>query len=101
MKTIKQVIFGKKYKLLVAISKRDKKKGMNIFLKQPNKTGMLFPYNNEIQNRSFTLSKTPFDLMVIFLDRNKNIIYREVGKRYQKKHIVCPHKSMFVIEIPV
>ena len=101
MKTIKQVIFGKKYKLLVAISKRDKKKGMNIFLKQPQKTGMLFPYKNEIKNRSFTLSKTPFDLMVIFLDRNKNIIYREVGKRYQKKHIVCPHKSMFVIEIPV
>ena len=100
MQKIKQTIFGKKYNLFVARSKNDKKKGMNIFLKQPKRTGMLFIYDVETPNRSFTLSKTPFPLLVLFLDKDQKIVYQELGKKYQKNSIVCKKPSMYVIEIP-
>jgi uncharacterized membrane protein (UPF0127 family) len=100
MNTIKQIIFGKKYKLFVAKTASQKKKGMNIFLKSPVRCGMIFPYEREEINRSFTLSQTPFDLRVIFLDKNNNVVYQAVGKRYQKKPVVCKKPSMTVIEIP-
>ena len=100
MKSIKQKIFGKNYNLLIARTLQQKKKGMNIFRKCPPKTGMLFPYQDEIKNRSFTLSQTPFDLHVIFLDRNNNIVHQEIGRRFQKTPIVCKKPSVKVIEIP-
>ena len=101
MRKIKQRIFGKNYNILIAISNREKKNGMNIFSSAPKKTGMLFPYREEVPDRSFTLSKTPFSLLVIFLDKNKKIVYHEKANKYQKKPIVCKKPSMFVIEIPV
>ena len=100
MNVIKQIIFGKKYKLFVAKTASQKKKGMNIFLKSPARYGMIFPYAREEANRSFTLSQTPFGLRVIFLDKNNNVVYQAVGKRYQKKPVVCKKSSMTVIEIP-
>ena len=100
MKCIKQKIFGKNYRLFVAKSKRDKKKGMNIFLSSPKKTGMIFPYRSEEKNRSFTLSKTPFMLRVIFLDKFNNIVHDEIGYPFQQRSIVCKKPSITVIEIP-
>lgn len=101
MQVIKQTIFGKKYRLLVAKNKNQKKKGMNIFFSSPKNTGMLFPYRNEEPNRAFVMTKTPFDLRIIFLDRYNNIVYQAIGKKYQKKPIICKNPSMTVIEIPV
>lgn len=100
MKSIKQKIFGKNYILFVANTSQQKKKGMNIFRKCPPKTGMLFPYSEEIEGRSFTLSQTPFDLHVIFLDKNNNIVHQEIGRRFQKAPIICKKPSLRVIEIP-
>lgn len=100
MRLVKQRIFGKNYKLLVAKTLQQKKKGLNIFCKCPPNTGMLFLYPDEIVGRSFTLSQTPFNLHVIFLDNNNNIVYRETGTKYQKKPIICNYLSSKVIEIP-
>ena len=101
MKTIKQIIFGKKYNLLVAKNVKQKKKGMNIFLSSPKDTGMIFPYNKEMSNRSFTMTQTPFPLRVIFLDKYNRVVYQEIGKAYQKLPIVCKKPSMTVIEVPI
>ena len=100
MKCIKQKIFGKNYRLLVAKTKKDKRRGMNIFLSSPKKIGMLFPYDTEEENRSFTLTKTPFPLHVIFLDKNNNIVHQEIGKSFQANPIICKKPSITVIEIP-
>ena len=101
MKIIKQTIFGKKYKLFVAKKNYDKKKGMNIFLKPPKRCGMVFPYDKEEKNRSFTLKKTPFSLLVIFLDANNKVVHVEKGYANQIKPIVCKKSSKTVIEIPI
>jgi uncharacterized membrane protein (UPF0127 family) len=100
MKSIKQIINGKKYKLFIAKSKKDKSAGMNIFKTSPRKTGMIFLYRKEEANRSFVLSKTPFNLLVIFLNKNNKIVHQEIGKAKQKKSIVCNKPSIRVIEIP-
>ena len=71
MQSIKQTIFGKKYKLLIAKTDKQKKKGMNIFSKPQKGIGMIFPYRQEKPNRSFTLAKCPFSLKVIFHLRMK------------------------------
>ena len=101
MRSIKQTIFGKKYKLLIARTNKQKKKGMNIFAKSPKYTGMIFQYDKEESNRSFTLSKTRFPLRVIFLDKFNNIVYQAVGKKYQNAPIACKYPSLTVVEIPV
>lgn len=100
MRSIKQTIFGKKYNLLVAKTASQKKRGMNIFKSSPKKTGMIFIYRKEEKNLSFTLEKTPFNLLVIFLDRNNSIVHTEQGYAHQKKLIICPKPSIRVIEIP-
>lgn len=101
MKTLKQKIFGKNYNLLVAKTLKQKRNGMNIFRNCPPKTGMIFPYEKEESNRLFTLSKTPFSLLVIFLDKYNNVVYQEKAFKYQKKPVVCKKPSMTVIEIPL
>ena len=101
MKSIKKKIFGKNYNLLIAKTLKQKRNGMNIFRKCPPKTGMIFPYENEEPDRSFTLSQTPFGLLVIFLDKFNNVVYQEKAFRYQKKPVVCKKPSMTVIEIPL
>ena len=58
MKTIKQTILKKRYKLFVAKTLPDKKRGMNIFKKSPKGCGMLFVYNQDIPGRKFTLKNT-------------------------------------------
>jgi len=100
MKLINKTIFGKKYKLYVANSFRDKKKGMNIFKEPPKNTGMLFNYQQEVANRKFSLAKTPFGLIVIFINSKGEIVHLEKGKAYQPKLIQCDKPSSIVIEIP-
>ncbi len=101
MKSIKQTIFGKKYKLLIAKTPKQKTKGMNIFSSCPKQVGMIFSYDSEQTNRTFHMKKTPFPLKIIFLDKFNNIVYQEIGNRYQSKPIICKKPSMTVIEIPV
>tara|TARA_Y100001970_G_C13903634_1_gene684919 strand:- start:364 stop:669 length:306 start_codon:yes stop_codon:yes gene_type:complete len=99
MQSIKQTIFGKKYKLLIAKTDKQKKKGMNIFSKPQKGIGMIFPYRQEKPNRSFTLAKCPFSLKIIFLDKDNNIVHQEIGKKYQPRPVVCKKPSMTVIEL--
>ena len=101
MRSIRQKILGKYYDLLIARTLQQKKKGMNIFKNSPKRTGMLFPYQDEIKNRSFTLSQTPFNLLVIFLDKNNNVVYQDIGRKNQIHPIICKKPSMTVIEIPI
>ncbi len=100
MKSIKQTIFKKRYKLFIASSLKDKKIGMNRFKKSPKNCGMLFLYNEEIPDRKFTLEKTPFSLIVIFLNEKNEIVHIEKGSAKQKKLITGPYPSSKVIEIP-
>ena len=100
MKLINKTIFGKKYKLYIANSLRDKKKGMNIFKVPPKNTGMLFNYREDLENRKFSLAKTPFGLIVIFINAKGEIVHLEKGKAYQTKLIHCNKPSSIVIEIP-
>ena len=86
---------------LLPKTKNKKKIGMNIFKKSPIGCGMIFPYNKEEKERSFTLEKTPFDLLIIFLDSNNKIVKVEKAKKYQKKLVICKKPSCTIIEIPV
>tara|TARA_B100000674_G_C37820212_1_gene905406 strand:+ start:330 stop:638 length:309 start_codon:yes stop_codon:yes gene_type:complete len=99
MKTIKKNILGKNYNLFIAKTYQEKKIGMNIFKKPPKRTGMIFSYNEELPNRSFTLSKTPFPLYVIFLDKNNHVIYYEKCSANRKHPVVCKKPSLTVLEI--
>jgi len=100
MKVIKQTILQKKYDLHVAISDKDKRIGMNRFKTKPKNQGILFQYGVEEPGRTFTLKKTPFDLIVIFLNNAGDIVHVEKGRARQRKLITCDKPSSRVIEIP-
>ena len=85
----------------MAKKRSEKLIGMNIFSRPPKRTGMIFLYDKEEENRTFTLRKTPFPLLVIFLDEKNNIVYKEFAKAKQSKPIICKKPSKRVIEIPV
>ena len=99
-KCLKQIIAGKRYKLFIANSITKKRKGLAGILKLPKFCGMIFPYSAEESGRSFTMKNVHLKLRIIFLDKNMNIIYQEIGKPGQRKSIVCEKPSMYVIEIP-
>lgn len=96
---IKQIILGKRYTLFVADTARKKKLGLKMIKKMEKQTGMLFPYNKEEPGRIFTMKNVYFDLRFIFLDKNMNVIYQQVGIS-NGRNVVCEKPSMYVIEIP-
>lgn len=95
----KQFIGGKKYTLFVANTNNKKRKGLSGIRSLPRNFGMLFPYSEEISNRSFTMKNVYFPLRIIFFDKNMKFVYQEVGRPGQLKSIVCEKPSMYVIEI--
>ena len=97
----KIIINNRKYKLKVVSSTKEKKIGLSNIKKIKKNEGMLFCYDSEVSNRSFTMKNTNFDLKIIFLNKNFNIVYAEKGKKRSNKSIVCPKPSQYVIEIPV
>lgn len=99
-KSIKQIISNKRYKLFIADTFHKKKKGLSGIAKIDKNCGMLFPYQEEIKNRSFTMKGVCFKLRIIFLDKDMNIVHQEKARPNQRKSIVCEKPSMYVIEIP-
>ena len=97
-KFIKQTIKGKKYKLYVANSNSKKLKGLSGIKKLPPRAGMLFPYNNEKENRVFTMKNVFFPLRIIFLNKDMDIVYQEIANPGQK-NITCNKPSQYIIEI--
>ena len=65
---IKQLIGSKRYTLFVADTRIRKKKGLSGLKSIPRNTGMIFLYNKEESNRSFTMKNVYFPLRIIFLD---------------------------------
>lgn len=98
-KKIKQRIGGKKYILFVANTADKKKKGLSGIRSFPRNHGMLFPYAEEVPERSFTMKNVYFPLRIIFLDKDMNIVYQEIGWPRQNNSIICKKPSMYVIEI--
>lgn len=99
MKKIKQKIFNKNYILYVANNDRLRRKGLSDLKSLRSNVGMLFIYDKEEKDRSFTMKKTNFDLRIIFLNNNDDIVYQEIGKKRQQKNIICSEPSSKVIEI--
>ena len=97
----KITINNKKYNLKVALTNKDKRIGLSNLKSIKRNQGMLFCYNALQKGRSFTMEKTNFDLLIIFLDNDFSEVYREKGKAKSKKRIQCNQPSQYVIEIPV
>ena len=99
-KKIKQTIKGKKYNLFIADTRSKKIKGLKRINSIPKNCGMLFPYQAEESDRSFTMKNVHIPLVIIFLDSKMNIVYQEKAYPGQRNSVVCEKPSMFVIEIP-
>ena len=95
---IKQVIAGKRYTLFVANTNAKKRKGLSGIKSIPHNFGMLFPYNEELSGRSFTMKNVLFPLRIIFLDKEMKIVH-QVKAMPGQKSIFCTKPSMYVIEI--
>ena len=99
-KKIKQLINGKRYNLLIADTKAKKIKGLSGIKKLPKYWGMIFPYPEAVNNRTFTMKGVCFPLMIIFLDNKMNIVYQEKAFPKQRNAVICKKPSAYVIEIP-
>ena len=97
-KTVKVKIKGKNYNLWVADTNTKRKIGLSKIKKLPPRTGMIFCYDNEVQN-SFTMRNTSLPLTIIFLDRSMKILEIYKARPYQNKLITPKTKYSFVIEI--
>tara|TARA_Y100000592_G_C5382794_1_gene274279 strand:+ start:28 stop:345 length:318 start_codon:yes stop_codon:yes gene_type:complete len=99
-KKIKQAINGKRYTLFIANTNLKKRKGLSGIKNIPRNCGMLFPYNKEEPDRSFTMKNVYFPLHIIFLDKNMNIVHQEKASPNQRNLVICKNPSMYVVEIP-
>ena len=97
-KFVKQKIKGKQYKLFIADSDKKKIKGLAGIKMLPARTGMLFPYADEKENRTFTMKNVFFPLRLIFLNKKMEIVHQVISKPGQK-NIICKKPSQYVIEI--
>jgi len=94
----------KKYLLYIADTPKKRHLGLSNKSKFKNiskNQGMIFVYEKEEKDRSFTMRKTNHDLKIIFLNKDKEIVYEEIGKSKQVKLINCKNPSMYVIEIKI
>ena len=97
-KVIKQVINGKRYILYVAKTDAQKRKGLSNIKKIPKNVGMIFPYQEEKKERTFTMKNVSFPLRIIFLDKKMEIVH-QVKAMPGQYSIVCEKPSQYVIEI--
>lgn len=94
----------KKYLLYVADTPKKRFLGLSNKSKFKNiskNQGMIFVYEEEKKDRSFTMRKTNHKLRIIFLNKDKEIVHEEIGKPKQQKLINCKNPSMYVIEIKI
>ena len=98
-KKIKTNIKGKgRYTLWVADTPAKKSTGLSRVAKLPKKHGMIFVYNQDVENH-FTMKNTSIPLQIIFLDVNFNIVDTFMCRPYEKKSIKPRSSYRYVIEI--
>ena len=96
---IKTNIKGRgRYSLWVADTPKKKSLGLSGIDKLPKKHGMIFVYEEDVQN-NFTMKNTFIPLTIIFLDSNFNILEVFNCKPQQKRSIIPSIKYRYVIEI--
>ncbi len=98
-KKVKTNIKGRgSYTLWVADTPKKKSLGLSGIKSLPKKHGMIFVYDNDVQN-SFTMKNTFIPLIIIFLDKNFEILETFKCKPQQKRSIIPSVKYRYVIEI--
>jgi len=95
---VKLPIKGKKYTLVVADTFEKKKIGLSRVNKLPSRCGMLFVYKTPV-NHAFTMEKTSIPLIIIFLDKNMEILEVFKCRPFQKKKVRPKSDYSYVIEI--
>ena len=80
----------------VAVSKTERELGLSYREKLPNNEGMLFYLDKENQI-SFQTQKIKFDICIIFLDANKNILHFQVLP--PKGNILSAPNSNYALEL--
>lgn len=98
-KKIKQKIKGKTYDLYVANTPKKRKIGLkNIQIKKNQ--GMIFIYEKEREDLSFTMKGVKQKLRIIFFNKNEEVVYQEIGYPNQTKSIKSEGEPVkYVIEI--
>jgi uncharacterized protein len=99
-KKIKTNIRGRSgiYSLWVADTFKKRHLGLSKIKKLSKNSGMIFVYEND-EPRSFTMKNTFIPLQIIFLDRDFNVVYQEIGMPKQSRAIICKEKCRYVVEI--
>lgn len=87
------------YNLWVADTPKKKTIGLSGVKSIPNRHGMIFIYDDD-KSRSFTMKNTLIPLVIIFLDKNFNVVHYEKAKPRQLSSIECSVQCRYVVEIP-
>ena len=80
----------------VAVSKAERELGLSYRENLPNNEGMLFYLDKESQI-SFQTQKIKFNICIIFLDVNKNVLHSQILR--PKGHILSTPNSSYALEL--
>ena len=91
-------IGGKLYKLYVAMSAKEKAKGLSGVKTLGDVDGMIFVYSDD-KHHTFQFKDTCLPLVVYFIGSNGKVLQRSTSSPYQQENISCIHPCRWVIEV--
>lgn len=91
-------IEGKLYKLYVAMSEKEKSKGLSGVTTLGDSDGIIFVYSSD-KPRTFQFKDTCLPLVVYFIGSNGKVLQRSTSSPYQQENISCDYPCRWVIEV--
>lgn len=91
-------IHDKEYEVEIAISSKDKEKGLSNRDSLDKDKGMLFDFSDEIDTISFWMKDTTIPLDIIFIDEDLEVIKVGKGEPESTKSIKCDNVA-YVLEL--
>lgn len=99
MNKIQVTISNKNYDLLLAISEKEKEKGLQDVEEMDDNEGMFFDYRDDIQEElSFWMKDTYVPLDIIFVDVSNKVISVQKGIP-ESEELLTEHNVAYVIEV--
>lgn len=99
MNKIQVTISNKNYDLLLAISEKEKEKGLQDVEEMDDNEGMFFDYRDDVQDEiSFWMKDTYIPLDIIFVDASNKVISVQKGIP-ESEELLVEHNVAYVIEV--